>query len=85
MQRTNIYLDDAQLDALDAVAKATGVSRAEVVRQYIDGGLRASGRTVDVDVAAIEESFGALADERFEPIERSVDERQRHLDELWSR
>jgi pyrroloquinoline quinone (PQQ) biosynthesis protein C len=32
MKRTNIYLGEGQVEALDRVAEAEGVSRAELIR-----------------------------------------------------
>ena len=78
MQRTNIYLDDAQIEALDRLASARGVSRAELVRNLIDRGLHGEERDTASDLAAIEASFGAVADEIV--LERGDDARARHLD-----
>ncbi len=36
MKRTNIYLAEGQVAALDRVAQAAGVSRAELIRELID-------------------------------------------------
>ena len=36
MKRTNIYLAEGQAAALDRVAQAAGVSRAELIRELID-------------------------------------------------
>ncbi|HXT93017.1 MAG TPA: CopG family transcriptional regulator [Trebonia sp.] len=81
MKRTNIYLADGQAEALDRVAEAEGVSRAELIRVLIDraiGGQR--GTDLAGDLAAIEGSFGALADQ--EPFSRGSDERMNYLDGL---
>lgn len=37
------------------------------------------------DLTAIESSFAALRDDAIEPLERTVDERARHLEEVWQR
>jgi metal-responsive CopG/Arc/MetJ family transcriptional regulator len=60
MKRTNIYLAEGQAAALDRVAQAEGVSRAEVIRELID---RAIGGHPGADLAAIDASFGILAGE----------------------
>jgi metal-responsive CopG/Arc/MetJ family transcriptional regulator len=39
MKRTNIYLAEGQAAALDRVAEAEGVSRAELIRELIDRAL----------------------------------------------
>ena len=49
MKRTNIYLAEGQAAALDRVAKAEGVSRAELIRELIDraiGGQRRSRASI---------------------------------------
>jgi metal-responsive CopG/Arc/MetJ family transcriptional regulator len=80
MQRTNIYLDERQTTALDRVARAEGVSRAEVVRQLIDRSLSAEPEELENDLAAIESSFGVLADAA--PVGRGADQRAAHLDRI---
>lgn len=85
MKRTNIYLAEAQSAALDQVAHAQGISRAELIRQLIDTGISAAGAAdLDADLAAIRESFGVLGDEDI-PLGRGPDERARHLDRVASR
>jgi hypothetical protein len=85
MKRTNIYLAEAQSDALDQVAQARGVSRAELIRQLIDTGISAAGAAdLDADLAAIRESFGVLGDEGIS-FDRGPDERARHLERVASR
>ena len=81
MRRTNIYLADDQCEALDRLAGQEGASRAEVIRRIIDSALAEGARDVEADLTAIEESFGVLADTTYEI--RAVDDRARHLDELW--
>jgi metal-responsive CopG/Arc/MetJ family transcriptional regulator len=80
MQRTNIYLDDAQIEALDRLATARGVSRAEVVRRLIDRALHGDERDAASDLAGIEASFGGVTEEIV--LERGSDARSRHLDEM---
>lgn len=81
MKRTNIYLADGQAEALDRVAEAEGVSRAELIRGLIDraiGGQR--GADLAADLAAIEGSFGVLAGD--DAFSRGRDERMSYLDGL---
>ncbi len=79
MQRTNIYLQERQAVALDALAEARGVSRAEVIRDLIDRGLDASSDT-SADLAAIDETFGGAPE--FAAASRQPSERERHLEEI---
>jgi hypothetical protein len=61
MKRTQIYITEEQDRMVEARARATGVSKAEVIRTLLDVGLG----TTDGDDArrqALEESFGAMAD-----------------------
>jgi hypothetical protein len=84
MKRTNIYLGEAQSAALDQVAHAQGISRAELIRQLIDTGIGTpGGADLDADLAAIRESFGVLRDEDAALV-RGPDERARHLDRVAS-
>ena len=85
MQRTNIYLEERQAVALDQVARRQGVTRAAVVRRYVDQGLTSEQDDVEGDVAALQESFGVLADEDVVAVERSDGERARRLWRLWRR
>ena len=81
MKRTKIYLADGQAEALDRVAEAEGVSRAELIRGLIDraiGGQR--GADLAADLAAIDGSFGVLAGE--DAFSRGRDERMSYLDGL---
>jgi len=63
-EATTMYLAEGQAAALDRIARAKGVSRAELIRELID---RAIGRhyatNLVADLAAIDGSFGALAGE----------------------
>lgn len=80
MRRTNVYLDEAQTAALDELARGQGISRAELVRRLLDRGIANAPVDQAADLAAIEESFGVLADERFSG--RRPDQREAHLDRL---
>lgn len=81
MRRTNIYLDDRQTEALDRRARAEGTSRAAIIRRVLDGWLARGDDDISGDLAAIETSFGALAD--LDVIDRSTEERSAHLERLW--
>lgn len=83
MKRTNLYLDERQTAALDEVARGQGISRAELVRRLVDRGIGARSADLDADLAAIEESFGALGDEQF--TDRGPDGRTAHLDKMRRR
>ena len=84
MNRTNIYLSEEQRDRLDALARAAGVSRAEVIRQALDRALDdGQGDLLDADLAAIEGSFGVLDDEL--SIDRSDGARGAHLERIAGR
>jgi len=81
MKRTNIYLAEGQAAALDRAAEAAGVSRAELIRSLIDRALGGHpGADLASDRAAIESSFGVLADQ--EPFSRTADQRMDYLDQL---
>ena len=81
MKRTNIYLAEGQAAALNRVAQAAGVSRAELIRELIDRALGGyPGADLAADLAAIDGSFGALAGE--DTFARGRDERMTYLDEL---
>ena len=80
MKRTNIYLGDAQKVMLDRMANAQGISRAELIRQFIDrevSGPRATD--LEADLAAITDSFGLLQGED-SLVTRAPDERAKHLE-----
>ncbi|HMK97060.1 MAG TPA: ribbon-helix-helix protein, CopG family [Acidimicrobiales bacterium] len=81
MYRTNIYLDEGQAAALDDLALAAGISRAELVRRFIDRGINDSGDDLQADLEAIESSFGVLAGAEL-TISRAPDGRWRHLSSL---
>jgi hypothetical protein len=81
MKRTSIYLAEGQAVALDRVAQAAGVSRAELIRELIDRALGGHpGAELVADVAAIDGSFGILDEaDRFV---RGRDERMSYLERL---
>jgi Ribbon-helix-helix protein, copG family len=82
MRRTNIYLAEEQSAAVEDVARARGISRAELIRQLIDSGLSGTGSAdLEADLAAIDESFGILSDSGDFPA-RGDDDRARHLDRV---
>ncbi|MGH3682256.1 MAG: CopG family transcriptional regulator [Natronosporangium sp.] len=81
MTRTNIYLEDRQTAMLDRLASEEGVSRAEVIRRLIDRALSSRDDDLAADLAAIEESFGALQDVAA-PV-REPGDREEHLARLW--
>jgi Ribbon-helix-helix protein, copG family len=86
MKRTNIYLGEDQSAALDAVARAQGRSRAEVIRELIDRELSGSGSAdLDTDLIAINGSFGVLSDDGDAFLERGPDERAAHLNRVAGR
>lgn len=81
MKRTNIYLAEGQAAALDRVAEAEGVSRAEVIRELIDRAIGGQpGADLAADLAAISDSFGVLAGQ--EAFSRGRDQRTDYLDRL---
>jgi len=81
MKRTNIYLAEGQAAALDRVAQAAGVSRAELIRELIDRSIGGHpGADLAADLAAIDGSFGILAGEQ--AFARELDDRMTYLDRL---
>ena len=81
MKRTNVYLAEGQAAALDRVAQAAGVSRAELIRELIDRSIGGHpGADLTADLAAIDESFGILAGEEIPG--RMRDERMDYLERL---
>jgi Ribbon-helix-helix protein, copG family len=85
MKRTNIYLADEQSTALEHIARAQGVSRAELIRQFIDRSIGRHGAAdLEADLAAIRESFGVLRDDGITS-GREPDERSRYLERLANR
>jgi hypothetical protein len=85
MQRTNIYLDESQLEALDRMAVEEGTSRAEVIRHLLDRSLVGEDRDLAADLEAITDGFGALSDEADAAFERGPDDRAAHLQKVWTR
>jgi hypothetical protein len=81
MKRTNIYLAEGQVAALDRAAEAEGVSRAELIRELIDRAIGGRpGTDLAADLAAIDASFGILAGQ--EEFSRARDQRMDYLDRL---
>lgn len=60
MHRTNIYLTEEQVEALESRSRHEGVSRAEIVRRVLDAGLGLAGEEQD-DVAAVAATSGIWA------------------------
>ncbi|MFZ0214633.1 MAG: CopG family transcriptional regulator [Candidatus Dormiibacterota bacterium] len=81
MRRTNLYLDERQTLALDEMAHARGISRAELVRRIIDRELAGKSSRLEADLAAIRDSFGVLRGEA--PFVRGAEDRDAYLDGLW--
>lgn len=77
-----MYLDEAQTAVLDEVAHAQGISRAELVRRLLHRGIASTPVDEAADLAAIEDSFGMLADASFSG--RGPDQREAHLDRMRS-
>lgn len=83
MQRTNIYLQHRQTAALDEIAAAEGISRAELIRRIIDERLGGRRDDLTVDLVWIEESFGVAVD--IDLPERSAGAREEHLERIGRR
>jgi Ribbon-helix-helix protein, copG family len=81
MRRTNIYLDASQTAVLDRLASEEGVSRAEVIRRLLDRALASQDDDLAADLAAIDESFGALQD--VDVPSRDAGDREDHLTRMW--
>jgi hypothetical protein len=81
MNRTNIYLSDEQIAQLDRRARAEGVSRAELIRQLLDRLLYGESDQLSADLAAIDASFGLLADVEIE-LDRTDGARGAHLERI---
>ncbi len=83
MRRTNIYLEERQCRALELRAKREGVSRAELVRRYVDEGLeRPDVVDLEGDLAAITATAGAWKDRAPQELPRRGD-RTEVLENLW--
>lgn len=74
-----MHLDEAQTVALDEVANGQGISRAELVRRLVDRGIGNTPVDQEADLAAIVDSFGAMA---YDVPHRGPDERAAHLARL---
>jgi len=90
MRRTNIYLEETQSAALEAASRSQGISRAELVRRLINRGMdEVRQGDLEIDLAAINDSFGVLADEDLGAYgalpERGPDDRARHLERVARR
>jgi metal-responsive CopG/Arc/MetJ family transcriptional regulator len=81
MERTNIYLTNELRAAVDARARAEGLSRAEVIRRLLDRALRDEVDDLRSDLAAISEAFGVLRDEPVD-VDRSDGARGAHLERI---
>lgn len=81
MTRTNIYLEDRQTAMLDRIASQESVSRAEVIRRLLDRALAGRDDDLAADLAAIDESFGALGDADIPA--RGAGDREEHLARMW--
>jgi len=81
MTRTNIYLEDRQTAILDRIAAEEGRSRAEVIRRLIDRALAGRDDDLTADLAAIDESFGALRG--MDVPTRAAGDREEHLARMW--
>ena len=73
-------------EALDRLAADEGLSRAEVIRRLLDRALAGADDDAQRYLAAIEASFGVLADVEgeFVELDRDDGERGRHLSRIWS-
>lgn len=78
MRRTNIYLDDRQLDVLRRLGERRSVAVSELIREAVDAWLRAQGVQV-IDEGEWERRFANLlgrrteAATRLQPSERVVE------------
>lgn len=79
MQRTNIYLEDAQTASLDRLAAEQGISRAELIRRMLDRAL-AGESDREADLARIDFAFGGAVEIEMPARGRSA--RSRMLDEI---
>jgi hypothetical protein len=80
-ERTNIYLSNELRAALDARARAEGLSRAEVIRRLLDRALRDEVDDLRSDLSAISGAFGVLRDEPIN-VDRSDGARGAHLERI---
>jgi hypothetical protein len=70
MHRTNIYLTEEQVKALDTEAEQSGTTRSELLRTIIDGHVAAKP-AIDPEVAA---AFAEIADVYDEITEHMFDD-----------
>lgn len=63
MHRTNIYLTEEQVRALDAEAQQTGTTRSDIIREAIDEHISTTPVTVGPAVAAALDELGGRWDE----------------------
>ena len=88
MQRTQIYLDDAQTTVLDERARAAKRTRSDLIREAIDRYLAEDARSEAEIVARQKEALLALfgaAPHLGDEIERSRAVDRRHQEELDAR
>lgn len=81
VHRTNIHLHERQTAALDEIARARGVSHAEVIRGIIDRALSGVVDSSVADHAAIDLSFGGASSMEVEA--RGPGARSEHLAAIW--
>ena len=81
MQRTNIFLEARQTEALDRLAAGEGISRAELIRRLLDRALGGLGSDHDRLLAAIDASAGSAAGLAYPRRDGSA--RDEHLKHLW--
>jgi Arc/MetJ-type ribon-helix-helix transcriptional regulator len=63
MHRTQIYLDDREVSALDAAVTRTGASRSELIRRAIRANY--GDQTTASRIGALRDSSGAWSDREF--------------------
>jgi hypothetical protein len=83
MTRTQVYLSDEELAALDRASRATGASRSELIRRAVR---RTYGRpSLEERLAAVEAAAGIWSDRQFtgaeyvDTIRGDLNERLRRL------
>lgn len=81
MRRTSFYLDDQQIGLLDRRAAEEGISRAELIRRFIDKGLHSRGAGQAAVHSAIDLSFGSMVE--VEVPHRESGAREDHLERIW--